>query len=280
LPLVVKGAFGLPFGAGRVFSIGNIPAIVTIWAAMGDLHSLLSANPILSVLHLAFAIWMLVDAHRRGMDYYWFFIIFFVPIIGPLAYFFIYKIHDFRGLGSLYQPKVPLHELRYRTEQTPTLANHLALAQRLIEQKEFTEALPHLEKAQPMEPDHSQVMFSLAVCYKETGQPEKAMPLLERIIQRDRTWSDYAAWRLLIETKETTGDKPGALATCQDLIKLAPSLRHRCICAEHMLEAGQAGEARQLLDQALQDHYYAPGPLRRRNRRWASEAKRLQKLCG
>jgi len=246
---------------------------------MGYLYSLMSDYPILSVLHLAFALWMLVDAHRRGMDYYWFFIIFFVPIAGPLAYFFLFKIHDFHGLGSLFQPKVSLHELRYRTEQTPTLANHLALAQRLIEQKNFPEALPLLEKARPMEPEHSQVMFSLAVCYKETGRSDKAKPLLERIIQRDRTWSDHAAWRLLIETKETDGDKAGALATCQDLVKLAPSLRHRCLCAEHLLVAGQAEEARQLLDQALQDHYYAPGPLRRRNRRWASEARRLQKLC-
>ena len=246
---------------------------------MGYLYSLMSDYPILSVLHLAFALWMLVDAHRRGMDYYWFFIIFFVPIAGPLAYFFIFKIHDFHGLGSLFQPKISLQELRYRSEQTPTLANHLALAHRLIEQKNYTEALPLLEKAHPMEPGHSQVMYSLAVCYKETCQPDKAKPLLERIIQRDRTWSDYGAWRLLIETKETTGDKPGALATCQDLVKLAPSLRHRCLCAEHLLEAGQTEEARQLLDQAIQDHYYAPGPLRRRNRQWASEARRLQKLC-
>lgn len=246
---------------------------------MGYLYSLMAENTILSVLHLAFAIWMLVDAHRRGMDYFWYFIILFVPIAGPLVYFFLYKIHDFHGLHSLFQPKTPLHELRYRAEQTPTLANHLALAQRLIEQKNYSEALPHLVRAHPMEPDHSQVIYSLAICYKETGQVDKSKPLLERIISRDRTWSDYAAWRLLIETKETDGDKPGALATCQDLVKLAPSIRHRCMLAEHLLEAGQTEQARQLLDQALQDHYYAPGPLRRRNRRWASEAKRLQKQC-
>jgi hypothetical protein len=49
--------------------------------------------------------------------------------------------------------------------------------------------------------------------------------------------------------------------------------------AEYLLESGQPGQARELLDQALQDHYYAPGPLRRRNRRWAGEARRLQKCA-
>jgi tetratricopeptide (TPR) repeat protein len=159
------------------------------------------------------------------------------------------------------------------------LANHLALAQRLIEQKDYAGALPHLEKAHPMEPEHSQVMYSLAVCYKELGQPDKGMPLLQRIISRDRTWSDYAAWRTLVETHEEKGNKESALKTCRDLVKLAPSLRHRCLLAEHLLTTGQGDEARQLLDQALLDHYYAPGPLRRRNRHWASEARRLQKQC-
>src|SRR5216684_1638651 len=149
---------------------------------MGQIYSLMSDYPVLSVIQLAFALWMLVDAHRRGMDYYWFFIIFFVPIAGPLAYFFIFKIHDFHGWGSLFQRAVPLDELRYRAEQTPTLANHLALAQRLIEQKNYAEALPHLQKAHPMEPGHSQVMYALAVCYTETRQADKSKPLLERII--------------------------------------------------------------------------------------------------
>jgi hypothetical protein len=246
---------------------------------MGYFYSLVQEFPILSVLHLALVVWMLVDAHRRGVDYYWYYIILFIPLAGPLAYFFLFKVHDFHGWRSWFQPKTSLHELQYRAEQTPTLANHLALAQRLIEQKDYASALPHLEKAHPMEPEHSQVMYSLAVCYKELGQPDKAVPLLERIINRDRTWSDYAAWRMLIETREQTGNKEFAMKACRDLVKVAPSIRHRCLLAEHLLAAGQTDEARQILDQALQDHYYAPGPLRRRNRHWASEARRLQKQC-
>lgn len=246
---------------------------------MGYFYSLVGNSPILFVLHLALMVWMLVNAHRRGVDYYWYYIILFIPVAGPLAYFFLFKIHDFHGWRSLIQPKTSLHELQYRAEQTPTLANHLALAQRLIEQGDYASALPHLEKAHPMEPEHSQVMYSLAVCYIALGQPDKAIPLLERIVNRDRTWSDYAAWRTLVETQEKIGNKELALKVCRDLVKIAPSIRHRCLFAEHLLAAGQAEEARQILDQALQDHYYAPGPLRRRNRRWAGEARRLQKQC-
>ena len=42
---------------------------------------------------------------------------------------------------------------------------------------------------------------------------------------------------------------------------------------------GNTAGARELLERSLRDHEYAPGPIRRRNSRWASEARRLQKLA-
>ena len=42
---------------------------------------------------------------------------------------------------------------------------------------------------------------------------------------------------------------------------------------------GNAAEARALLERSLGDHEYAPGPIRHRKSRWASEARRLQKLA-
>jgi len=42
---------------------------------------------------------------------------------------------------------------------------------------------------------------------------------------------------------------------------------------------GNAAEARALLERARHDHENAPGPVRRRNCRWAREARRLPKLA-
>src|SRR5206468_935772 len=110
------------------------------------------------------------------------------------------KAKEIRGLNSLrptwlsFQRPVSVDELQYRVEHTPTLANHLALAQRLIEKGRHAEALPHLERAHTLEPEHCQVLYSLAVCYSENGGVEKAIPLLEKIVERDRCWSGYSAW--------------------------------------------------------------------------------------
>jgi hypothetical protein len=246
----------------------------------------IAAHPVLSVLQMAFTIWMLVDAYRRQAEGYWYFIIFFVPVIGPLAYFFVVKVQDYHGLrvASFLPPflsgRPSLGELRFRAEQTPTFASHLALAERLVERGEYEEALPQLEAAARVEPDHGQVLFDTARCHARLGQPELALPLLERLTAKEPRWSGYAAWYLLIEVRTELGDRAGAVESCRELTRLAPTLRHQCLLAEHLLDEGQDEEVQPLLRKALLEHQYIPASLRWRNRRWAGTARRLLRRAG
>ena len=59
------------------------------------------------LVQAAMTIWMLVDANRRGVESYWFWIIFIFQPLGPWAYFFVYKIKDFTGVSHPYEE--PLH---------------------------------------------------------------------------------------------------------------------------------------------------------------------------
>jgi hypothetical protein len=239
-------------------------------------YEILYAHPVLTVAQTAFMVWMLVDAYRRQAEAFWFWVILIVPGLGAWAYFFAVKLADFRGLSFL-QRRASVDELRYRAEQVPTLANHLALADRLIELKDYAGALPHLEAAQKLEAEHGQVLYLLALCHARKGKPEQALPVLETLTRRDPRWSGYKAWVLLVETHTLCQHEEAALQSCRELVKLSPSLEHKCLLAEHLLRDGGAAEARQLLEGALQDHSFATGPIRRRNRRWASEARQLLK---
>jgi hypothetical protein len=241
--------------------------------------ALLNDYPYLALAQMAFMLWMAVDAYKRHVESFWLWVIIFVPVFGAWAYFFAVKAADFRhvSLGSAFQRRTSLEELRYRAEHVPTLASHLALAERLMEKGLYAEAIPHLEEARKKEPEHGQVLYALAASHAAEGRYELAVPLLEGINRRDPRWSNYAAWRLLVETRTQSGDQPGALDTCRELVKLAPTLQHRCLLAEHLLDNGLAEEARTLLDRSLQDYYFAAGPSRRLNRAWAREARRLQK---
>jgi len=239
-------------------------------------------HPYVSLLQGAFMIWMLVDAYRRQVDFFWFYIILLVPVLGAWAYFFMFKVGDFGGLHlpTFLQRRTSMDELRFRVDQAPTMANHLALAQRLVEQHDYEAALPHFQAAGKTEPDHGQVLFGQARCHARLGQADVAVPLLQRLIEKDDRWSNYAAWHLLIETEAESGDRAASLASCRRLAQVAPTLQHKCLLAEHLLADGQAGEARSLLQHALTEYQYLPGPLRRRIRRWASVARRLLKQAG
>src|SRR5438046_2312922 len=112
---------------------------------MNPFWDLIAIHPFLGLLHAGLTVWLLIDAYRRQADYFWFFVIFFVPLAGAAAYFFVMVLpewHSVRNLNfaALLQRRASLDELTYRAEQTPTLTNHLALAQRLMELKRSADA--------------------------------------------------------------------------------------------------------------------------------------------
>jgi hypothetical protein len=246
---------------------------------MNFLYELIHSHPLISLAQTAFMIWMAVDVYRRGAEHFWYWIIFFIPVLGAWAYFFAVVAPQLGSVSNItwFQRKVSLEELRYRAEQTPTLANNLALGQGLIAKGAFAEAIPVLEAAHKVEPEHGSVLFALAQCHARQNNQGQAAAFLERIIKRDPRWSDYDAWRLLIETQRDAGHHETALDSARELVKLSPTLRHKCILGEILIDQSYKGEARALLERALDDHAFTPAALRRRNRAWARQAAKLLK---
>jgi hypothetical protein len=237
--------------------------------------------PYLYYLQGAFMVWMLYDCGRRRADQYWYWIIIGVPFIGPWLYFFMVKAREFGGglgfAGWSFQRPVSLAELRHQVEMSPTQASHMDLAERLIEEGQHTEAVPHLEAVLKCEPEFSRALCGLAECQLQAGHPEQAAPLLEKVVARDPRWADYQAWILLREVRVRIGDPAGALALCQELVRVAPTLRHKCLLSEQLAAGGQKEEARNVLEKGIEDFRFAPRPIRWRNRQWASQARQLRK---
>src|SRR5262245_52674292 len=115
----------------------------------------------------ALTIWMLYDAYQRRADFFWYWIILLVQPIGAWAYFIIVKARDFRALKAFAprERKASLEELRYRATETPTLTNHLSLAERLVEKGQHAEATPHLQEVLAKEPQHCQALYLQSQCH-------------------------------------------------------------------------------------------------------------------
>lgn len=234
----------------------------------------------LSPLYLAQAaltIWMLVDASRRGVDGYWYWIILAFQPLGAWAYFFVYKVKDFPrlagSLAALFSSRPSLDELRYRADRSPTVASHLELAERLMEAGEFAEAEPHLKAVLAREADHAGALFALSDCHRDAGRDAEAVPLLAKVVALRPAYRDYLAWHSLIESHEKAGDRPAAVAVARRLAQLVPSLEHKCLLARTLSDAGDVGEARRVLTDALEECKYARD-LSRGDRRHLGRAKK------
>jgi hypothetical protein len=236
------------------------------------------------VLQAAFTIWMLVDANRRGVEGSWFAFILLVQPIGAWAYFFVHKMKDFRDasrwLADLFHLRPSLDELRYRLNQSPTPANRMALGERLVEDGQYAEALPHLQAVLQREPDHCLFLFLLAFTQRSLGQPEQARAPLEKLIARHPGWKDYKGWHQLVAVCQESGDQPGALDRCRELARIAPTLENKCLLASLLNKVGEPLEARKVVEQGLIDYRYLTGVSRRRDRRWVSKAKQLLRDIG
>lgn len=248
-----------------------------LWLLLGDSPLVVQ---VLSLLQLGFTIWMMVDAYHRGVEQYWYWIILFFQPLGAWVYFFAIKVPTFRlprrrpGLYA-WESKLSLDALRRSVERAPTVANRLALAERLMEKGGHAEAIPHLESVLTIEPDYCAVLHALAECRLATGVPEQAVAPLKKLIARDYRWANYRAWRTLIEVHLARNQPADALTACREFEKHQPTLENKCLLAEHLLDNKLSNEATHLLEQALEDHQYAPWNTRWRNWRWAREARRL-----
>lgn len=233
---------------------------------------------ILGALQLAFTVWMLVDASKRRVEHFWYWIIFIFQPIGPWVYFIAIKFPTLRTprLKRAYSEErsLSLDELRSRVNRAPTVANRFALAEVLMEKGSYTEALPLLDAVLAIEPNYCAVLHARAVCLIATNAAEQAVAPLEKLLARDPRWENYRAWRTLVDVHAARGQTADALAACHELDKRMPTLEHKCLLARRLLDNGQASDAVNVLSAGLEDYRFSPWKMRWKNRRWAKLANR------
>lgn len=249
---------------------------------MDTLWEFLLSSPWLYYAQLAFTVGMLIHAYRNGSEVFWYFIIFFLQPVGAWVYFFLVFIKGIRipsgGTSApLWQKKLSLAELKYRAERTPTVNNRLALAEALMDKRQHGDAVPLLEAILATDHIHCQAMHDLALCRLAMNQPKEAVAMLDQLMKRDSRWSYYRAWRTLIEAHVACGDPGKALDACKDYVRMVPTLENKCLLAEHLLDNKHSSEAIHVLDQALEEHSFAPFGKKLKNWKWARHAQRLLK---
>lgn len=230
----------------------------------------------LYLISLALKVGMLIDALHRRAPFWWAIVIVLVPA-GELAYFGFVVLPELLPLRlrARRAKPIPLDQVRYRCAQNPCHDNRVILAWRLLEEGELDESLDAWHGLIETTPDDNSALWGLGSCLLALGRADEAVAPLERIVDRRRSFEDYAAWRTCIEALSAAGRHADSLASAGRLAQAAPRLMHQVVLAQAQQNAGQPEEACHTLEAALEDYKHAPRFIRREAKGSAREANRL-----
>jgi predicted Zn-dependent protease len=134
-------------------------------------------------------------------------------------------------------------------------------------------ATPHLEQALEGDPDTIEWPYRLGQAYLRTGRAEEALPLLERVVERDEEHGYGAAMLVLAETRAACGDDAGSLELLERLERnhgVSPESAYRRGAALKRL--GRKDEARSALAEVGTAASEAAGAQRRGAAAWQFRA--------
>ena len=229
-------------------------------------------------LTIAFSLWMLIDALRRGAPMYWVVILIVFFPIGSFVYFFAIKLKDYKPLQEklfarvLPHPALSVDELMARYEAAPTQANQLALAAAFYDEERFEQAATLFQdvlERQPAEPD---ALWGLARVRRSQGNHVESQRLYERLIEESPRHGELAAALEYAEALWDAGQAKRCLEILEDIADESKRLNHRLAYAHYLVESGDKTKARHVLKRALHDHDTHPSWLKQKERQWASAA--------
>jgi len=217
-----------------------------------------------------------VHAIRAGVAPYWFCVIVVVPF-GELIYaaMVLWPAGSIARRVVMKEDRRSLRELRYAFEQTPSLQNQVALADRLRAEGQGAEAAALYAQALGRDPGYQRAHYGLALCLSEAGEPARATEHWRVVVDSNRGYEEHRAWLGLIHDLRALGRTDEALLELEKLVAASPQLAHVALHCSALADAGRASEARELLARALEDYEHAPRHVRRASRDAFRKAREL-----
>ena len=104
-------------------------------------------------LIIGFQAYCIFHAYKKRNDYFWYVVIFFLPLIGALIYFFSQIIqrkkitHFYNLIIDIIFPKKKIKDLHKKLANSNTFKNNVNLADAYFEKKKFNNAIIYYENA-------------------------------------------------------------------------------------------------------------------------------------
>jgi hypothetical protein len=247
------------------------------FALLPDL--ILAGSPIWILVGI-FALWMLVDALRRGEWLWAVFIFIFPPLNAPLYYFLVYRqassgMRGFELPGAADRRRIK--ELQDQIHHLDKAHHHSQLGDIFFQQGKLEKAEACYRAALEREPGDADTLAHFGQCLLRQRRAAEALPLLERVAANEPD-HDFGHTRMaLAETYAALGRADDAMAAWKGVLEHHTYARARVQLAELYLGQSQSELAKAELDSVISDDAHAPEFQRKQERVWVQRARSLRR---
>lgn len=214
------------------------------------------------LIALSILIQILCAVHciRSRANQLWLMVIIFLSLPGCFAYAVLEILPQFssgrqaRRLKSAAIRKLdPERDVRIAREAlavADTAANHIALADALVETEAYSEALRHYDEALRKVPSPDRAtQFKLARATLEGGNSAEARRLLEELPASGAASENDRASLYLARAYQEVGENEKALALYEDVGRRLPGGEAQCRMALLLIKLGRAHDAEPILEE-------------------------------
>lgn len=252
------------------------PSSTAVNPSFALLTDLITAGSPIWILVGLFALWMLVDAVRRGEWLWAAFIFIFPPLNAPLYYFLVYR-QTSAGLRGFELPGAAdrrrIKELQNQIHHLDKAHHHSQLGDIYFQQGKLAKAEECYRAALERDPDDADTLAHFGQCLLRQRRANEALPLLERVAAQDMNHDFGHTQMALAETYAALGRPDDAMAAWKRVLDQHTYARARVQLAELYLARSQAELAKAELDGVIADDAHAPEFQRKQERVWVQRAR-------
>jgi len=215
---------------------------------------------------------------RRRPDTYWLWIIMFGGGLGALVYIAAEVLPDmgllrqsFRGFPR----RRRIHELEAAILDNSSAGNYEELADLYLEEKKFARARQCYDKAISSRTDSPDPFYRRGIAEIELKDFQAAIPDLERVVAKDIKYDFHRAAGLLAHVYAETGQPERAEAMFQRVTTISTLSETYYNYANFLAAQQRNAEAREWAQKILAKKPTMPGYLKRRERPWFRRASGL-----
>ncbi|MDH7444560.1 CDC27 family protein [Aquimarina sp. 2201CG14-23] len=232
-------------------------------------------------LIIALQVFCIYHAIKNRNEYYWYFLILFLPVIGSIIYL-VTQVFNKKDLDvvqneivSVINPTKKVTDLRKQVAFADTFQNRVYLGDALYETKDYQSGIEEYEIA--LNGNYNQdngVVKKLLEGYYQTGQFEKVIFCAEQIhLKTDFKGSkSQFLYGLALEKQ---GRSKEAEENLTPIDQRYSNYEERYILAQFLVEKGKIAEAKEILEEILLESQHMSKPNRNRYRGVVNDIKKL-----